>query len=201
MPLASAVLAPIPCRAVLCCVWLQVFEDPSMMKTAAEMMKAMPPEQLKAAMAQAGQHLPPGMDLDPDQLSQMADMVAKMPPEQLKVMSEAARSQAGVLGSGSSAAAAGGSSAAAPRSSGRDVTPVAPAGVPAMGAGGMGMPAGMPDMSAMMTPEMMKMASEMMKNMTPADMAAMSQMAAGGGAGASPAGGWLMRQRMHCVIA
>lgn len=54
-----------------------------MLKTAAEMMKAMPPEQLKAAMAQAGQHLPPGMDIDPQQLSQMAETVAKMPPEQV----------------------------------------------------------------------------------------------------------------------
>lgn len=56
-----------------------------MLKTAAEMMKAMPPEQLKAAMAQAGQHLPPGMDIDPQQLSQMAETVAKMPPEQVCV--------------------------------------------------------------------------------------------------------------------
>lgn len=62
-----------------------MMQDPSMLKTAAEMMKAMPPEQLKAAMAQAGQHLPPGMDIDPQQLSQMAETVAKMPPEQVCV--------------------------------------------------------------------------------------------------------------------
>jgi hypothetical protein len=60
-----------------------MMQDPAMLKTAAEMMKTMPPEQLKAAMAQAGQHLPPGMDIDPQQLSQMAETVAKMPPEQV----------------------------------------------------------------------------------------------------------------------
>lgn len=143
---------------------MQVMQDPAMLKTAAEMMKAMPPDQLKAALAQAGQHLPPGADLNPDMLSQMADAVASMPPEQLKAMSEAARSHA--AGSGLNS----GSSTAAGVASSRDVTAAA---VPSA-AGGM------PDMSAMMNPSMMKMAADMMKNMSPEDMAAMTQMMAGG---------------------
>lgn len=149
---------------------VQVFQDPAMLKTAAEMMKSMPPDQLKAAFAQAGQHLPPGTDLSPDMLSQMADAVAKMPPEQLKAMSEAARSQTAGSGLGGSTAAA-----AAASSSGREVAPAAGPGAAAPFAAG-----GMPDMSAMMNSSMMKMAAEMMKNMSAEDMAAMTQMMAGG---------------------
>jgi hypothetical protein len=151
---------------------LQLMQDPSMLKTAAEMMKSMPPEQLKAAMAQAGQHMPAGIDIDPEQFSQMAEAVAKMPPEQLELMSKAAASHAAAGGSSISAGAGA-------QSSSIDVTPGASGGVLAGD--------GMPDISAMMTPEMMKMAADMMRDMRPEDMAAMSQMAAGGGANASPA--------------
>jgi hypothetical protein len=130
----------------------------------------MPPEQLKAAMAQAGNHLPPGFD--PDMLSQMADTVANMPSEQLQAMAQAARAQTAAAPGGTS------SSSSAPSSSGRAVAPASTAGsaaaAAAMGAGGL------PDMSAMMSPEMLKMATDMMKHMKPEDMAAMSSMMAGG---------------------
>lgn len=96
---------------------------------------------------------------------------------QIQAMSEAVRNQTAGLQAGGS-------------SSGRDVAP-ASATTAAAAAAAAGMPPGMPDMSAMMTPEMMNMAMEMMKNMRPEDMAAMSQVAAGGGANMSAAGGWV----------
>lgn len=174
-----------PSSVCMCCwrwwCFNQVMRDPNMMKSAAEMMRSLPPEQLKAMMAQAGPHLPPGADLNPELFAQMAEQVSKMPPEELAAMASAASSQAAAAAATTTTSSSQSTAAAAsaPSSSGRQV--VAPAGSHPAAASA---PPGMPDMSAMATPEMMQMAMQMIQNMSPEDMAAMTEMMANGGPGA-----------------
>ncbi|PNW86582.1 hypothetical protein CHLRE_02g092550v5 [Chlamydomonas reinhardtii] len=134
-------------------------------RAAAEMMASMPPEQL----AEMAKMVPggAGMNMTPEAIKMAAEMMKNMSPEEMARMTEMAASlqaSAGV-GSGSSSSAAA-------------------AAAPALGPGGM----------PQMTPEMAKMAADMMKNMSPDDIAKMTEMASkmgmapGGAAGAGAAG-------------
>jgi hypothetical protein len=144
-----------------------MMKDPAMLKGAAEMMKAMGPEHLQAAMAQVGG---PRAAMSPAQLAQMTDQLASLPPEQLQAaISSNTAAAAAAAGSGSSSSLPPSMRAAA-------------GGVSAANTMAAGAPPGMPDVSAMMqNPAMMKMAVDMMSNMKPEDMAAMQQAMASGG--------------------
>ncbi|KAG2428587.1 hypothetical protein HYH02_014289 [Chlamydomonas schloesseri] len=145
-------------------------------RAAAEMMAAMPPEQLAemAKMMPGGA----GMAMTPEAIKMAAEMMKNMSPEEMARMTEMAASLQATAGAGSSAAG---------NSSGRSAVAAAAAGAgpsPAPGPGGM----------PQMTPEMAKMAADMMKNMSPDDLAKMTEMASKmgmgpGGAAGMPAGG------------
>eukprot|EP00879_Flechtneria_rotunda_P026730 GHRR01028551.1.p1 GENE.GHRR01028551.1~~GHRR01028551.1.p1 ORF type:complete len:368 (+),score=128.96 GHRR01028551.1:149-1105(+) len=176
-------------------------KNPDMMKAAAQMMQNLPPEQVQAAMAQAG--MSPGMQISPDMMAAAAEAVSKMRPEDLQQMAQMAANMpppgrtcatsppasTPAIASTTNNRVADGLAATATEATLANMQPsttsgvdaVPPSAAPAVPAN---MPAGMPDMSAMMNPEMMKMAAEMMSKMKPEDIAAMSQMM-GAGPGAT----------------
>jgi hypothetical protein len=151
-------------------------QNPDMLKSAAEMMRSMPQEQLQAALAQSGAALPPGVD--PSMLTAAAEAMAKMPKEQMQVLAQqmAALQGAGSSGSG---AAGGSGSAAAVNAAGIGDAAAAAAVSSSMGAAGGALPT--------LTPEMAQMASRMFASMKPEDMAAaMTAVQAGGSPGSVP---------------
>lgn len=163
-------------------------KHPEMLKTAADMMKAMPKEQLQAAMQQAGMPA-----VNTDMLAAAAEAMGRMKPDEIQQITAQMEAMRGSSSSSSSTGLAASQPAAAAdvASSGSNMVQPSLAAPAAAGAGAgpapFGGAGGMPDMSAMMTPEMISMASQMFANMKPEDMQAMSRMmGAAGGTGAAP---------------
>ncbi|KAG2435080.1 hypothetical protein HXX76_007167 [Chlamydomonas incerta] len=136
-------------------------------RAAAEMMASMPPEQLAemAKMVPGGA----GMNMTPEAIKMAAEMMKNMSPEEMTRMTEMAASLQASAGGSAGSGSSGGAAAST---------------APALGPGGM----------PQMTPEMAQMAADMMKNMSPDDIAKMTEMASkmgmgpGGAAGAGAAG-------------